>query len=258
VKLLIATQEEPFYLPIFLERFLGATDAQVVGAVVGAPFNGARDWLGVLINHWRWYGTPAFVAQGSRFAARKVIDRLRPQHQPPYSVRAVMERAGVPIWPMHGVNGPDFTERVRDEGVDLFVSVAYPRIVRMATLAAFPQGGINFHLGPLPRYRGLNPLFWCLLHREPASAVTVHRMAKALDSGPILAQEFFPLDDVVSLDAAYHRAIALGPGVLARVVQELASGTAQDQPNPADEGSYFGFPTAADGRSFRRMGRRFW
>lgn len=165
---------------------------------------------------------------------------------------------GVPIWPETDVNDPAFVDRGRREGADLFVSVAYPRIVRTSTLAAFPHGGINLHLGPLPRYRGLNPLFWCLLHGEPSSAVTVHRMAKALDAGPILAQEPFSLEGVETLDAAYGRAIGIGPAALARVIGELAAGTTRERPNAAEEATYHGFPTAADGAAFRRAGKRFW
>lgn len=258
MKIVLATQEEPFYLPLFVARFLAATDATVAGAVVGEPFNGTKDWLGVVRNHWRWYGTPVFVAQGVRFARRKIVDRLRPDHDPPYSLRAALNRRRVPIWPMTDVNDPAFVDRARTESIDCFVSVAYPRVVKTRTLDAFPHGGINFHLGPLPRYRGLNPLFWSLLNGEASSAVTIHRMVKALDAGPILAQQPFPLKDLTSLDAAYHRAIEIGPALLADVVRQLAAGIAVERPNPPEQATYFGFPTAADGAAFRRAGKRFW
>jgi methionyl-tRNA formyltransferase len=258
MRIVLATQDEPFYLPTFFDRFLKLTSAEVVGAVIGQPFNGTRSWFGVIKAHWRWYGTQIFIAQSCRFATRKALAIVDRQCVFQYSVRTAMRRAMVPIWSVRGVNEAAFVERVRNEDVGAIVSVAYPEIVRMSTLEEFPHGGINLHLGPLPRYRGLNPLFWCLLNGEPQSAVTIHRMVKTLDGGPILAQEFFPLEDVTSLDIAYQRAIAIGPSLLDRVLCEIETGAARDQPNPPEFATYFGFPTAKDGRAFRRAGKRFW
>ncbi len=258
MNVIIATQEEPFYVPIFFSRFLAATETNVVGAVIGRPLGSFRAALRTIRDHWRLYGPRLFVVQGLRVARLGLADRLRADRLPPCSVRSAMRQRGVPVWPVETIKDPRFVERAVLEHADVLVSVACPQIVPERVLSAFPHGGINFHLGPLPRYRGMMPLFWCLLHGERESAVTVHRMDRYLDNGPILAQQFFPIDDVPSLDAAYRRAIDLGPGVLEGVLRDLRTGAVQERANPKESATYFGFPSGADARAFRRSGRKFW
>jgi methionyl-tRNA formyltransferase len=56
-----------------------------------------------------------------------------------------------------------------------------------------PLGFLNFHLAPLPAYRGPEPLFWLLRNGETTGAVTVHRMAAGFDTGPVVLAEPVPI-----------------------------------------------------------------
>src|SRR5688572_11570141 len=47
-------------------------------------------------------------------------------------------------------------------------------------------GFYNFHFGLLPRYRGADPVFWQIRNGESNGGITVHRMDKNFDTGPIL------------------------------------------------------------------------
>ena len=49
------------------------------------------------------------------------------------------------------------------------------------------------HTGPLPAYRGPDPLFWVLRNRETRGGLCIHRMEADYDTGPILHQAMLPL-----------------------------------------------------------------
>jgi methionyl-tRNA formyltransferase len=44
----------------------------------------------------------------------------------------------------------------------------------------------NIHFGPLPAYKGPNPVFWQLKNGEPALTVTIHRITPHFDAGPVV------------------------------------------------------------------------
>jgi methionyl-tRNA formyltransferase len=44
----------------------------------------------------------------------------------------------------------------------------------------------NIHFGPLPAYKGPNPVFWQLKKGLPTVTVTIHRMTPKFDAGPVV------------------------------------------------------------------------
>ncbi|NIX76573.1 methionyl-tRNA formyltransferase [Microvirga terricola] len=59
---------------------------------------------------------------------------------------------------------------------------------------------VNFHPSPLPLGRGPYPLFQAILDAVPEWGVTVHLLDPTFDTGPIVAQELFPLSPVETHD----------------------------------------------------------
>lgn len=257
MKLFIGTQEEPFYLPLFFQRlFERIPGHEVVGVNILPPFNSQDSWWQVLRDYYGLFGPTEFCRQGLLFTWHKAADvcRLEVMDGRPHSVKRVMRRHGIPVHRVRRQNTKAF-RRLLD--CDIFVSVANPVVLKARTLRRPRHGGINFHAGYLPRYRGINPSFWALLHGEKESAVTVHRMDEKLDSGPILGQRVIPLTDSETLHGLFLRVVELGPTLLADVLDGLEAGSVAERPNSDAESSYFGFPKPEDGKLFRERGRRF-
>lgn len=106
-------------------------------------------------------------------------------------------------------------------------------------------GFLNLHLSSLPKYAGLDSIFWALYHGEPEIGVTVHAVAPEIDRGDILAQGKIPLcwfDDEGTL---YDKALWLGTHLMARAVKDLESGIAKRIPQDRSGASYFSWPSAA-------------
>jgi len=108
MRIVIATQEDPFYLPPALDALCRACGRDVVGIVILPAFNeGLRDTAGRL---WEFYGPVDFVRLGIRFAGAKLADRVNgivPLTRP-YSARDVARRPGVPGYAPAKINAPDF------------------------------------------------------------------------------------------------------------------------------------------------------
>ena len=95
----------------------------------------------------------------------------------------------------------DLIEYIKSENPDFFISVAFQFILPedILNIVKWP---INIHTGAIPKYRGHHPLSAAFLDDEPYQGTTVHLMAKEVDAGKILLQDFIKIsneDDIVSV-----------------------------------------------------------
>ena len=102
--------------------------------------------------------------------------------------KAAATRLGIPVLE------PEQLAPGLDLGAPVVVAVAYGLIVPEDVLAE--RLWLNVHPSLLPRWRGAAPVERALMAGDTESGVTIIRLVKELDAGPIAAQEPF----LVSLD----------------------------------------------------------
>lgn len=124
--------------------------------------------------------------------------------QAPPVKRAALELA-LPLWQPETLRGATLPEALAH--ADLVVVMAYGELLRQEVLDRPAQGCINLHASLLPRWRGASPLQAALRAGDRTSGVTVMRMVRALDAGPIYAQRSIPIADRCTLPEL-HDAIA--------------------------------------------------
>jgi methionyl-tRNA formyltransferase len=257
MRIALVTQEDPFYLPPALDAVCRARGRDVVALVILPAFNeGLADTARRL---WEFYGPVDFTRLALRFAGARLADRLnalRPLTRP-YSARDVARRHGVPVHAPARINGPAFVAVLRDEiRPDLLVSIAASQILRRPVLEVPRLGCINLHSAPLPRYQGMMPNFWTMVHGEREAMVTVHHMVEKLDAGDIILQRPVPIGPGDSLHDLMVRSKVVGAAALLDAIAELEAGTAPRRPMDAAGASYFSFPKRADAARLRRLGRK--
>jgi methionyl-tRNA formyltransferase len=76
---------------------------------------------------------------------------------------------------------------------DLVLVFGFPWVIPDTILTIPQHGFLNFHFGDLPKYKGADPIFWQLMNNEPNSTLTVHRMTREVDEGPIVLRHTTPL-----------------------------------------------------------------
>ena len=65
---------------------------------------------------------------------------------------------------------------------------------------------INCHAGKLPFYRGRNVLNWVLINDENEFGITVHFIDEGIDTGDIILQKTFKIDDTDDYQTLLSRA----------------------------------------------------
>ena len=257
LRVFVVTQDEPLYAPRYLRRVFARLRHDLVGVAALDP-GGARGWGGLLRQRLAMYGPLDFLRIGARFAAAKVL-RLLPRRRggEPRSVDEALRDAGVRRIDCGSVNDPAFVAALRELEVDVLVSIAANQRFRSGLLAAPRLVALNVHSSLLPKYRGLDGLFWALVHGEEEVGVTVHVMSEGIDEGDIVAQEPFRVVPGESLHDLYLRAMDVGSRLLAGAVDAYATGRVASRRNDPAAGSYFSWPTREAARAFRRRGHRF-
>jgi methionyl-tRNA formyltransferase len=109
----------------------------------------------------------------------------------------------------------------------------YGRIVPDAILALPPHGILNVHPSLLPRHRGAAPIPATILAGDAETGVTLIRMDAGVDTGPIVAQDRWPLDGTERTPELEARAAAGGAALLARTLAGWLGGAIE--PRPQDD-----------------------
>jgi methionyl-tRNA formyltransferase len=102
---------------------------------------------------------------------------------------------GLETLPAELVKDRALGERLCAMHVELLLNVHSLYIIHRDVLAAPRVGSYNLHPGPLPRYAGLNAINWAIYKGEKSHGVTIHRMEPGIDTGAIVYQTLFPIED---------------------------------------------------------------
>lgn len=93
------------------------------------------------------------------------------------------------------VNSDEFISTVEKYKCDLFVSMSFNQIFKSKIINLPKYKVINCHAGKLPFYRGRNVLNWVLINDEKEFGVTVHFVDEGIDTGDIILQKNFKIND---------------------------------------------------------------
>lgn len=208
---------------------------------------------------YEFYGPVDFARLGLRFCLAKAankINELTPVTRP-YSAHDVAKRYALPVYQPDNINAPAFLETFQNEiRPDLLISIAASQILKSKLLNIPSKGCINLHSAPLPRYQGMMPNFWTMVHQEPEAMVTIHYMVEKLDAGDIILQKPVPIDPKDSLHDLMVRSKIVGVDALNEAIEQIAQGTVDAQPMDASQATYFSFPKRGDAQKLRGQGRR--
>jgi len=107
----------------------------------------------------------------------------------PTPVKELAEKNSLPVLQPADVNDPALARRLKDCSANLFVVIAYGKILPEPLLNIPPMGAINIHASLLPKYRGAAPIAWALINGEAETGVSLIRMNARVDAGDIIAQK---------------------------------------------------------------------
>lgn len=121
---------------------------------------------------------------------------------------------------------------------DLFVVVAYGRLLTQTILDIPKLGCINVHGSLLPRYRGAAPINWAIINGEKMTGVTIQHMVLALDAGPIIAQHIIDISSTTTAQELRQRMAGSGAALLIPTLDAMARGAHTLTPQDEHQMSY--------------------
>ncbi len=81
----------------------------------------------------------------------------------------------------------NFLQQLSAYNVDLNLVVAFGMIMPESIINIAPHGTLNVHYSLLPHWRGASPVEQTILSDDTHTGVSIQKMRKRLDSGPIIA-----------------------------------------------------------------------
>jgi methionyl-tRNA formyltransferase len=148
----------------------------------------------------------------------------------PTPVRRRAGELGIECEAPPSANDPAYLDRLAGLGADLFIVADYGEMLRRRLRETPRIGTFNLHASLLPAHRGAAPVVHALLRGESATGVTLFRVEKGLDTGPIVGSartEVAPLETAGELEARLAR---LGADLLDGSLDAFEAGTFRETP----------------------------
>ncbi len=142
-------------------------------------------------------------------------------------VKEAAVSADLPLLQPEKPRGDEFMDLMAALEADISVVAAYGEILTEPVLEAPPRGTINVHASLLPELRGAAPINWAVIRGHRESGVTIIRLVRELDAGPILAQEAVPLEPETTAGKLFGTLSELGAALLIDVLDGLEEGTVE-------------------------------
>jgi len=201
-----------------------------------------------------FFGTPAFAVptlEALLSSAHEVVavvtqpDRPRDRgHRT--SASAVKRAAGrTPVLQPVSATAPEFARQFADLRADIGVVAAYGQILSQDILNTPRLGMINVHASLLPRYRGAAPINRAVINGDTETGVTIMRMVRALDAGPMLSRRVVSIGPEQTSDELERELATIGAALLIDTIDGV--GSLVETPQDAASATYAPKLTRADG-----------
>jgi methionyl-tRNA formyltransferase len=162
-------------------------------------------------------------------------------------VKALASERGIPVFQPDRLKRPEVAETLRHWNADVAVVAAYGRIIPEHLLSIPRLGMINVHASLLPKYRGAAPVHRAVINGDTETGVTIMRVVKELDAGPMFAKATRHIGTDDTSDIVEDALAVLGAGLLLQVLEHMAAGTAREEPQDDTQATYAARLTKEEG-----------
>ena len=137
------------------------------------------------------------------------------------------------------LKAPEFLQELKSLNADVQIVVAF-RMLPEAVWNMPPMGSVNLHGSLLPQYRGAAPINWAVINGEKETGVTTFKLKHEIDTGDILLQQSFAIDENDTAGDVHDTMKEIGANLLLKTIKGLADGTLAELPqseiaNPKSE-----------------------
>ena len=127
----------------------------------------------------------AITSPSSFLQPGKPVGRRGNVTDPPVAARA--KSLGIHVFQPTTLKDDAAVARLAEARADVFVVVAYGRILAQRVLDLPRLGSLNVHGSLLPRWRGASPVQAAILAGDTVTGVSIMKMDAGMDTGPVYA-----------------------------------------------------------------------
>ena len=189
------------------------------------------------------FGVPAFRAltQDEQFEIIAVITQPdkpagRKQILTPPPIKVEAERHKIFIFQPKQI--ADLQSEIKNLKPEIIIVIAYAQLIPEQILNIPKYGCINVHGSLLPKYRGASVIQAPILNNDKQTGVTIIKMDKGLDTGPILAQSAIDIEPAETAETLYDKLSQLGADLLPGALKKYIAGEIKPRPQDETKSSY--------------------
>lgn len=254
MKIVLITQEDPFYLPEAINEFITkiklSKKHEIATVIVSSasPFGKKEGFIKKLHKTYQVFGIIFFLYYSCRYIYNKILIRK--------TVSKVVWEHNIPIWRLKdSINNKQSIVRLKNINPDVIVIIAGNQIIKKQILDIPKYGVINAHSSLLPHYKGLMPTFWVMKNNELETGVTVYKLTEGIDDGPIIISKSISIDPKATQADLIVRCKKLANDLLIDALELIIKPEVFRSNNG---GSYYRFPTKEDVQEFYKLGKKFY
>mgnify|MGYP000056291954 FL=1 len=128
---------------------------------------------------------------------------------------------GVEIFQPTTLNTEEVYEKLKSIDAELYVVVAYGKILPQKILDLPRLGCINIHASLLPSYRGAAPIQWAIIDGCKKTGITTMLMDSGLDTGDILKKYEINIEDDETGGSLFEKLALLGAKAIVDTIENL-------------------------------------
>jgi methionyl-tRNA formyltransferase len=252
LKVVFITQNDPFYTKFFFDKYVSVqkSDYDLKGVFFLSPM---RDSFFKLIKRtYSFYGIRNFLSLGLKYTFIKIGEKLGV----PTTAPNILKKHGIPVYSISSVNDEGHVNWVRQNEIDIIVSISCPQIFKSDLLSSVRIACINIHSGKIPAYRGLFPNFWQMYNNERFATLTVHKMEEKVDKGNIIYEYPIEILSTDSLTDLVRKSKEHSVAALHTVLAKFKTGQVKTYDNRDVAPGYYKFPQGKDVKEFKKRGKR--
>lgn len=157
---------------------------------------------------------------------------------------------GIEVVQPESVSDEAFLDDLEAREPDVAVVVAFGQIFPERLLEMPKLGCLNVHASLLPKYRGASPIQGVLMNGEKKTGVTLMRMEKELDTGPIMGQKETKIRPWETTEELAPRLADLGAELLVEILETLEKkGKVKERKQREESSSYSPQISKSDGKA---------
>lgn len=139
------------------------------------------------------------------------------------NVQALLKDSGIPVLELQRRSFvKELTHAIKKYEVNLGLIMTFGYLIPRAVYELPQKGFFNVHPGPLPAYRGADPVFRQLCNREPQAGVSIHKLDDSFDTGPVVLTQMAKTESTDTYGILTSKLAQMAAGMV-RVLLKLAT-----------------------------------